>query len=132
MSRLTDMENKLEAYHEIYGPATEHWIIEAFGVRQEDSVLGNELMKQLCSMADATVHSCYVECGSEKNRAFFEAYGFEVVGTEKLTAKTTNDSDSDSDNGDDNGNNGESESSPPIEDRSALTVYFMVRAPLSS
>ena len=92
LERLDRMEQNLKQLHERYGPKDKHWLVANLGLSNNDKNLesnssyvhGEELMRQLCGMADAARRSCYVECASEEHRSFFEQYGFRVVGSEPI------------------------------------------------
>ena len=95
LERLDRMEQNLKQLHERYGPKDKHRLVANLGVSKNKNddknhesnssyVHGEELMRQLCGMADAARRSCYVECASEEHRSFFEQYGFRVVGSEPI------------------------------------------------
>lgn len=75
--------------HKKYGPKGYHWYISHVGVSPEaqGKGLGGELMRKVSELADAQGVDCYLETGSESNRAFYERYGYQVVGEEVFSDK---------------------------------------------
>jgi ribosomal protein S18 acetylase RimI-like enzyme len=66
-----------------YGPNNKHWYVHVVACNPEFQGQGNgrALMTKLCEMADQMGQDMYLEAG-EKNRSFYEKFGFAVKHTE--------------------------------------------------
>merc|ERR1711862_238343 len=86
VKRGDKIESQMKQFHFKYGPKEKHWYIAMVGVDPDNQGkgYGKQLMKQMNDIADKTGRMCYLECATEKNRSFYEKFGYEVVGTEYL------------------------------------------------
>ena len=66
-----------------YGPQNKHWYVHLVACHPEfqGQGKGREMMTKLCEMADTMGQDMYLEAG-EKNRLFYEKFGFVVKHTE--------------------------------------------------
>jgi ribosomal protein S18 acetylase RimI-like enzyme len=76
----------MAAAHERFGPPHLHWYVNfvASNPDLQGQGYGSRLMRRICDSADKEGADCYLECSSEKNKRFYEKFGFAEVGTNVL------------------------------------------------
>lgn len=67
--------------HKAYGPPGKHIYVDVIGTdpAYQGRGYGKQLMNQISEVADAAGQACYLECGGDKNRSFYEKFGYKVV-----------------------------------------------------
>jgi ribosomal protein S18 acetylase RimI-like enzyme len=67
--------------HWKHGPNHRHWYVNfvASNPDLQGQGYGSKIMRKVCELADKERADCYLECGMEKNKRFYERFGFKVV-----------------------------------------------------
>jgi ribosomal protein S18 acetylase RimI-like enzyme len=67
--------------HDQFGPRHLHWYVNfvASNPDLQGQGYGSQLMATICHLADGEGADCYLECSGEKNRKFYEKFGFVEV-----------------------------------------------------
>lgn len=67
--------------HLKHGPRHRHWYVNfvASNPDLQGQGYGSKIMRKICELADMEEADCYLECGMEKNKSFYERFGFVVV-----------------------------------------------------
>jgi len=86
LKRGEEVDVQMSRFHLKHGPAEKHWYVACVGVDPDSQGkgYGTQLMKQMNAIADTTGRLCYLECATEKNRSFYEKFGYKVAATEHL------------------------------------------------
>lgn len=68
--------------HHEFGPKQSHWYVAfvATDPARQGQGLGSEIMRRVGELADAEQKECFLECGSDSNKTFYEKFGYKVVG----------------------------------------------------
>lgn len=87
MLRGNALKKLIRKTHSQYGPKGRHWYVELVGVHPDAQGrgYGGQVMRALSRVADEVGMACYLEC-SGNNRAFYEKFGYKVMGKEKITS----------------------------------------------
>ena len=77
---LLPLVDEMRKWHGEYGPKEPHWYVGIVGSDPESQGNGycKQAMNLLARAADANKKACYLEC-VDKNRAYYEKFGFEVT-----------------------------------------------------
>lgn len=69
--------------HQELGPKQTHWYVNFVATEPDHQGQGHgtEIMRRVSELADAEQMDCYLEAGDERNKQFYEKFGYEVVGT---------------------------------------------------
>jgi predicted N-acetyltransferase YhbS len=69
-----------------HDPDVPHWHLGPVAVdtHLQGRGVGSNLMRVFCAKMDAAEEDAYLETDKEINLPFYERFGFEVVGTEKV------------------------------------------------
>jgi len=69
--------------HKELGPKQTHWYVNIVATEPDHQGQGHgtEIMTRVSELADAEHMDCYLEAGDERNKQFYERFGYEVVGT---------------------------------------------------
>jgi ribosomal protein S18 acetylase RimI-like enzyme len=83
--RFMSANDVMGRYHKKHMPQR-HWYLFAVGVAPEaqGQGLGSALIREGLGLADAAGHPCYLETSNERNLAYYERFGFRVLGTAPL------------------------------------------------
>jgi GNAT superfamily N-acetyltransferase len=84
--RGKNIEKLMKEAHQNYGPKEKHIyaVIFATDPDYQGQGYGGQLMKQAGEIADASSQSCYLERSGEKNRTFYEKFGYKVAREELI------------------------------------------------
>jgi ribosomal protein S18 acetylase RimI-like enzyme len=91
MPRVDLFEIELESKHETFGPKQgTHWYIKAVATDPDaqGKGYGSIMMRTLGAAADEHQVESYLETTGDKNRSFYETFGYKVVGHLALEAET--------------------------------------------
>lgn len=79
--RGDDLDSTLKECHKFYGPQDKHIYVFCIGTdpNYQGRGYGKQLMNQISEIADSAGQACYLECGGDKNRSFYEKFGYKVV-----------------------------------------------------
>eukprot|EP00545_Synedropsis_sp_CCMP1620_P006036 CAMPEP_0119013912 /NCGR_PEP_ID=MMETSP1176-20130426/9219_1 /TAXON_ID=265551 /ORGANISM="Synedropsis recta cf, Strain CCMP1620" /LENGTH=256 /DNA_ID=CAMNT_0006967039 /DNA_START=40 /DNA_END=810 /DNA_ORIENTATION=+ len=85
-------DKDLKELHKLYGPKEKHFYV--FNVATDPDLqgrgYGGQLMNQINEISDASGLPCYLECAGEKNRSFYEKFGFKTVKQHPLVDRKDN------------------------------------------
>lgn len=72
--------------HRKHGPRHRHWYVNFVATNPDlqGQGYGSKIMRKICELADKEKADCYLECGMDKNRSFYERFGFVVVSSRVL------------------------------------------------
>ena len=81
------LQSMMDECHHAYGPKEKHIYVGLGGAdpQIQGRGFGKKLMNQVGDIGDKLGMACYLECGGEKNKTFYEKFGYEVVAEKLLT-----------------------------------------------
>jgi ribosomal protein S18 acetylase RimI-like enzyme len=81
LARADHMLALMSQWHKEYAPHS-HWYVKALGTNPDcqGQGFGSAMMRRMNEMADAHQRDLYLECGEEKNKNFYQKFGYQVVG----------------------------------------------------
>lgn len=91
MAKISCFLKRRDTWHKMYGPRGIHWHIKNISVNPEYQGQGHglKLMRKLNAGADKKGVACYLETAGERNRHFYEKFGYNVVGHKILYDPST-------------------------------------------
>jgi GNAT superfamily N-acetyltransferase len=68
------------------GPRHRHWYVNFVATNPDlqGQGYGSKMMRKVCELADNERADCYLECGNDKNKSFYEKFGFVAVASRVL------------------------------------------------
>ncbi|GAX29089.1 hypothetical protein FisN_7Hh317 [Fistulifera solaris] len=88
-ARADHMLALMRQCHKEYAPHL-HWYVKAVGTNPDcqGQGFGSAIMRRMNELADAHQRDLYLECGGEKNKNFYQKFGYQVVGAHLLNDPT--------------------------------------------